>query len=131
MRAWLRNLWADAWCLLRCGKTRKGRYRAFAQAASDALGDCDHTIVTYDSLDRIRVLDKRIGTREKTKALPTKSPDFAHAFILGVRQFIGQIPEEAPPLPPDTGDEVLWQMVRDVVKAAGKPPTPDPYRRRT
>lgn len=41
-------------------------------------------IYEEDSQSRIRVLDKRVDNREKTRALPTKSPDLAHALILGV-----------------------------------------------
>jgi len=98
---------------------------------SDFKTQLTQAIYEYDSLDRIRVLDKRVGNREKTKALPTKSPDFAHAFILGVRQYVGQLPEEVPSPPPETGDEVLWQRVQEMVKEAGRPPLPDTYRRRT
>ena len=98
---------------------------------SDFKTQLTQAIYEYDSLDRIRVLDKRIGNREKTRALPTKSPDFAHAFILGVRQYIGQLPEEVPPPPPDTRDEKLWEMVQDTVKRAKELPKKDPYGRRT
>ncbi len=39
-------------------------------------------IYEEDSLSRIRVLDKRDG-RERTKGLPSKSPDIAHALMIG------------------------------------------------
>lgn len=41
-------------------------------------------IYEQDSQSRIRVLDKRVGNREETRALPIKSPDLAHCLILGV-----------------------------------------------
>lgn len=42
-------------------------------------------IYEEDSRSRIKVYDKRTDNREKTRALPTKSPDLAHALILGVK----------------------------------------------
>jgi hypothetical protein len=97
---------------------------------SDFKTQLGQALYEYDSLDRIRVLDKRIANREKTKALPTKSPDLAHAYILGVRYYVGQDLEEAPAPPPATGDAVLWQRVQEMVKEAKKPPIRDPYTRR-
>lgn len=101
-----------------------------APKGSDFKTQLCQALYEYDSLDRIRVLDKRIGNREKTKALPTKSPDLAHAFILGVRYYIGQDLEEAPSRKPTTSEEALWQRVQEMVERAKKPPIKDPYRRR-
>ena len=83
----------------------------------------------YDSQDRIRVLDKRISGREKTKSLPTKSPDLAHAFILGVHHYLRQQPEEAPAPPPKTQDEMQWRTLQDTVKRIERPPMTNPFQR--
>ena len=86
-------------------------------------------VYEYDSLDRIRVLDKRVSGREKTKSLPTKSPDLAHAFILGVHTYLRQLPEEAPAPPPKTQDEILSRILQEAVKRIERPPVLNPFQR--
>jgi hypothetical protein len=52
--------------------------------SSDLVSQLAAPIYEEDSRSRIRVLDKRMDNNEKARALPTKSPDLAHALILGV-----------------------------------------------
>ncbi len=87
------------------------------------------SVYEYDSLDRIRVLDKRVSGREKTKSLPTKSPDLAHAFILGAQHYLRQTPEEAPVPRPKNQDEMLWRTLQETVKRIERPPMLNPFQR--
>lgn len=86
----------------------------------------------YDSSDRIDVLDKRVGGKEKTKSLPTKSPDLAHAFILGVRYYLrqGEMIEEVKE--EREGQSLLYAQVQKAVKKdrAMVGQAPNPYARR-
>jgi len=50
---------------------------------SSLISQLTAPIYEEDSRSRIRVLDKRTDNREKTRGLPAKSPDLAHALILG------------------------------------------------
>jgi phage terminase large subunit len=88
-------------------------------------------IYEEDSQSRIRVLDKRVGNTEKTKALPTKSPDLAHALILGPYYWARVKPDETVPKPKTT-TELFEAQMREAMKAkhrnAKKPPTPYPGR---
>lgn len=96
---------------------------------SDFKAQMTSALYEYDSLDRIDVLDKRKPGKEKTKALPPKSPDLAHALVLGVEAWLrsGQAAEVPPP--PATGEEALMRTVQEVVRRTMKPTVSDPYRR--
>lgn len=72
-------------------------------------------IYEEDSQSRIRVLDKRVGNSEKTKTLPTKSPDLAHALILGPYHWHRLKPDETVPRP-RTPTELFEQQIRDAMK---------------
>lgn len=74
---------------------------------SDLRSQLASPLYEEDSLSRIRVLDKRDSTdrREKMKVLPTKSPDLAHALMLGVREYASL--SEAPEHPKNTAEEEL------------------------
>jgi hypothetical protein len=65
---------------------------------SDLRAQLSSPIYEEDSLSRIRVIDHRPShdRRERYKALPTKSPDLAHAVILGVREYTLLEEDEAP-----------------------------------
>jgi hypothetical protein len=56
--------------------------RRLALPKSSSLQQILIPIYEIDSSGKIRVYDKRIGEKEKTKALPVKSPDVAHGLIL-------------------------------------------------
>ena len=82
------------------------------------------------SLDRIDVLDRRVQGKDKTKSLPAKSPDVAHAFILGARHYLRQTTLEEPVEPPRDQGDVLWRKVQEAVNREIAPKFIDPYRRR-
>lgn len=85
-------------------------------------------IYEEDSQSRIRVLDKRIGNTEKTKALPTKSPDLAHSLILGVKYWRRVKPDDTVPKPRTTV-ELFEAQMREAMKAKhrGGKKTGNPY----
>lgn len=88
-------------------------------------------IYEYDSSDRIVVQDKRVSGRERTKSLPTKSPDLAHAFILGVRYYMKQNRLETEGEEPAASQgEALWRKVRDEASKTNQPVSQNPYDRR-
>ena len=68
-----------------------------------------------NSMSRIKVHDKRLGNTEKTKTLPTKSPDLAHCLILGVRYYMRQRQVETKPRPKNTV-ELFEQQLRDEIE---------------
>lgn len=70
----------------------------------------------YLDSDKINVLDKRQGLREKTRDLPTKSPDVAHAFILGVRYYLRQSFLPKVEEPPKTKEEALGRRVNEILE---------------
>jgi hypothetical protein len=83
----------------------------------------------YNSLDQIDVFDKRVDGKERTYSLPTKSPDLAHAFILGVRYYMRQEVDEERKAPPRSQGEALFNVVQAAAKAATTTPIRDPFRR--
>ncbi len=83
--------------------------------------------------DQIDVLDKRNPyKKERTASLPTKSPDLAHAFILGIRYYQRQEELPEPPEPPKDQGESLYRRVQEEVKRTieRSSPATNPYRRR-
>ncbi len=77
-------------------------------------------IYELDSRGRVQVYDKRIGDKEKTKALPARSPDLAHALILAnhARRFLS--PELNLEAPPKTLLEKEAREFRDEIRAIHK-----------
>ncbi len=77
-------------------------------------------IFESDMRERVRVFDKRVTGKEVTKALPIKSPDLAHALILGIDYYQRQEELPVPTEPPKTQEEalarVLQQSVADLMK---------------
>jgi hypothetical protein len=87
------------------------------------------TAPIYDdqnSLSRIKVHDKRVGNTEKTKTLPTKSPDLAHALILGVRYWARMRQEEAKPRPTNTVELFEQRLQEEIRKRTRRPPKQRP-----
>jgi hypothetical protein len=82
-----------------------------------------------DMRERVIVYDKRISGKEKTKSLPVKSPDLAHAFILGVDQYLRQDQVPLPRKPPTTGEEALHRMMQEQIARTRKPRIRNPYQR--
>lgn len=98
---------------------------------SDFKTQMTGALYEYMSQDQINVLDRREKTKEKTNSLPTKSPDLAHAFILGLRYYMKQnASAEEPEEPPRDQGEALHRVVQRAAKHALHPPPADPYRRR-
>jgi hypothetical protein len=99
-----------------------------APRGSDFKAQLTSPLYEYDSRDRIDVLDKRKGGQEKTRALPTKSPDLAHALILGVPYYLRQSQAVAveEPLEPQAA---LWKVVQGHAARSLRPVPRDPYRR--
>jgi len=77
--------------------------------SSDLKSQVCAAIYEEDSQSRIRVLDKRETNAEKTKALPTKSPDLAHALILAVLGWRNLL-EDKEPEPATTTTEILRRL---------------------
>jgi hypothetical protein len=99
---------------------------------SDFKAQVTSSLYTYDSADRIKVLDRREGNSEKTRTLPAKSPDLAHAMILGARYYLRQTMPEAVEEAPASPEQQLWQMMQGEVKEIEARRTMlqgDPYRR--
>lgn len=67
--------------------------------SSSLVAQLTAPIYEEDSRSRIKVLDKRIDNREKTRGLPTKSPDLAHALILGAWSWLRarEVVKDEPP----------------------------------
>ena len=74
----------------------------------------------YNSRDKINILDRREGNREKTRSLPTKSPDVVHSFILGVRYYLRQSLAPKTEEPPKTGEEALGRMMQRKIEEEAK-----------
>jgi phage terminase large subunit len=68
----------------------------------------------YDSdlHEKVHVYDKRVAGKEKTKALPTKSPDLAHALVLGCEYYLSQEQKKRKTQPPTNQEEMLSAMMR-------------------
>ena len=81
------------------------------------------------SIDRIDVLDRRVPGKDKTKSLPTKSPDLAHAFILGVRHYLRQTPLEERVEPPRGEAALVWGRIQQAVDRELNPPLTNPFTR--
>jgi hypothetical protein len=81
--------------------------------------------------EKVKVYDKRLTGKEKTKALPSKSPDLAHALILGSGYYLRQ--EQQPEVlgPATTGEEALRRMMAEMVaKTTKKSVNTNPFSRR-
>lgn len=72
-------------------------------------------IYEEDSQSRVRVLDKKVDNREKTRALPTKSPDLAHSLILGVSTWWKQPQMEAEEAFPTNLHELRAKQIRETL----------------
>lgn len=77
-------------------------------------------IYESDMRERVRVFDKRVSGKEATKALPVKSPDLAHALILGVDYYQRQEVQSVPVKPPTTQEQALARMLQETVAEATK-----------
>lgn len=84
-------------------------------------------IYQEDSLSRIVVFDKK-GESERTKALPSKSPDLAHALILGVKFWLKAAADTSPD-PATTTQEVFNRAVWDSIKPTKPTGGGNPFRR--
>ena len=80
-------------------------------------------------VDKIVVMDKRVSGDEKTKTLPTKSPDMAHSLILGVDYYLRGIPTDVVLPPPETGEEALGRVLKDEVNRLLHPRPTNVFRR--
>lgn len=97
---------------------------------SDFKVQVTSALYEYNSIDQIDVLDKRVSNREKTMSLPTKSPDLAHALILGVRYYLRQSEDkEMEEAAPKSQGESLFRRIQEEVENVTRPKLQDPYRR--
>lgn len=87
------------------------------------------TLYESDVRERVHVYDKRMTGKELTKALPTRSADLAHAFILGVDYYQRQDAVEEPPKPPTNQEEALRRMMKEAIDKITRPSIRNPYRR--
>ena len=81
---------------------------------SDLKAQLAAPIYEEDSNSRLHVLDRRKDGREKTKALPTKSPDLAHALILGARYWMRV--KDLPPDEPRTVQEQERKKFHETIR---------------
>lgn len=87
-------------------------------------------IFESDLRERVRVYDKRLTGKEATKALPIKSPDLAHALILGVDYYQRQEELPVPIEPPKTQEEALARVMKASVEELMRPKMPrTPFQR--
>lgn len=105
-----------------------------APRGSDFKLQMTSAIYGYDVSDRIDVIDKRKAGNERSKTLPTKSPDLAHAFILGIRYYMRQTEDPEVAEPPRDQGEALYRRISESIKRESDSANPafsqDPYRRR-
>lgn len=80
--------------------------------------------------EKVRVFDKRVTGKEKTKTLPLKSPDLAHVFILGVAYYLRQEQMPANLEPPSTGEEAIRRMMAEAMRRITQRPATNPFARR-
>jgi hypothetical protein len=83
---------------------------------TDFKGQLLAPIYESDLRERIRVYDKRLTGKEATKGLPLKSPDLAHALILGVDYYQRQEEHSVPLEPPKTQEEALARVLNENVE---------------
>jgi len=96
---------------------------------SDLMTQLISPIWESNMKEQVQVYDKRLTGKEKTKSLPLKSPDLAHAFILGVDYYQRQEAALEPPKPPTNQEEALQRMMQDALKSAQQGRSRNPYRR--
>lgn len=105
-----------------------------APRGSDFKLQMTSAIYDYNVSDRIVVIDRRKAGNERSKTLPTKSPDLAHAFILGIRYYMRQTEDPEVAEPPRDQGEALYRRISETVKRENDNANPafshDPYRRR-
>lgn len=88
-------------------------------------------IYEVHSSGAIIVYDKRLGNREKTKTLPTRSPDIAHSIMLSnhAYRFIRSEKSLDPPKDiPDLRKRDFAQQIRDMLKPKAEDESTDPYK---
>ena len=88
------------------------------------------TIYESQMDETVRVYDKRLKGVEKTKVLPTKSADLAHALIVGVEIYLGQEPLPMIVQPPSNQEQAMQQLLKQQLEAITRRPVPNPYLRR-
>ena len=87
-------------------------------------------IFESDLRERVRVYDKRLTGKEVTKSLPLKSPDLAHALILGVDYYQRQEELPVPTEPPKSQEEALARVMKASVEELMRPKMPPtPFQR--
>ena len=96
---------------------------------SDLKSQVCAAIYEEDSQSRIRVLDKRVGNQERTRALPTKSPDLAHALILAVLGW-RTLRENTEPDPAQSTAEIMRRRRVEMLERQRQGKSRNIYRRR-
>lgn len=96
---------------------------------SDFKGQFIAPLYESNMREQVIVYDKRVTGKEKTKSLPVKSPDLAHAFILGVDQYMRQESVAKPTKPPTNQEEALHQMMQEQIQRTKRPRVRNPYQR--
>lgn len=81
-----------------------------------------------NTAEQIVVYDKRVSGKERTKALPIKSPDLAHAVILGLEYYLGEEVGAEVREPASSSEEALRRMMQDLIKK-NVPKPANPFRR--
>lgn len=87
------------------------------------------TIYESQMDETIKVYDKRLKGKEKTKPLPEKSPDLAHSLIIGVDLYLNQEQPEIVQVPTNQ-QQAIARMIAEQVERLTKRPVKNPYLRR-
>jgi phage terminase large subunit len=96
---------------------------------SELLKQLGAPVYESNMQEQIKVYDKRLSGKERTKSLPTKSPDMAHAVILGVDYYLRQEQVSQPAKPATNQEEALAQMMQELLKRRERNPATNPYGR--
>lgn len=79
-------------------------------------------IYDSDTREKVHVYDKRVAGKEKTKPLPIKSPDLAHAFVLGCDFYLSQENRPKPGKAPTNQEELLAAMMKQYQQVGQRKP---------
>lgn len=97
---------------------------------SDLKRQLLQTLYETTMSEKVKIYDKRVTGKEKTKPLPQKSPDLAHTLILGAGYYLRQEQQPLMLAPATTGEEALRRMMRQQMEQLTKRPRANPFTRR-
>jgi hypothetical protein len=96
---------------------------------SELMKQLSAPIYESNMQEQIRVFDKRLDGKERTKSLPSKSPDMAHALVLGVDYYLKQEHIAAVREPATNQEEAIRRMMEQMLQQHRANPAVNPFRR--